>query len=265
VGGLRYLYRPANLNVENAPTNATVALPGTSEGILGTSPSNPWLPPAGTTNQVGGTNVAITTNIVGTALRVGVDKLNFLRVDFDSATGLWVPMTNVWNDTYITNGVSGTQTLQRALPRPDVLFSAADLGIAAGAPAVYPITMTLSGTSYQNNDGLNGLTALDGPGVIAPPIDFSFSKLGRPYINFSPDLGEDLAVLSLWWGSFDGTTNLPVVYPSGTSIQDLEGEVFSGAADAGQNPWLAPPGTTTTQSGGTTGGTGGGVGGGTVP
>jgi hypothetical protein len=40
-------------------------------------------------------------------------------------------------------------------------------------------------------------------------------------------LGEDANPISmLAWGSFDGTTNAPVVYPNGTSIQNLENELI---------------------------------------
>jgi hypothetical protein len=34
------------------------------------------------------------------------------------------------------------------------------------------------------------------------------------------------AYQGLQWASFDGTTNAPILYPSGTSLQDLAGSIF---------------------------------------
>ena len=76
--------------------------------------------------------------------------------------------------------------------------------------------------------------ALNGPGVINGPIVLSFNKLGPYFYNAGPFPGGQtfLDQLSSFpgfvWGSFDGTTNDPVVYPIGTSIQDLERRVLGG-------------------------------------
>ena len=94
--------------------------------------------------------------------------------------------------------------------------------------------------NFINNDGINGVPALDGPGVISPvsaprPINISFNKIGPFIFNQGPfpdgtgfldeinNTGQGFV-----WGSFDGTTNNPVVYPIGTSIQDLEQRVLGG-------------------------------------
>lgn len=259
VAGLRYLLTPKNYNVEPIATNATVALYGSGNGIVGVGDPNPWLPPPFGTNQTG-TNVATTNTPVSVALRGGVDSISFVRVDYDSMTGVWKPLTNYWTDYYITNGMRLSQQLQRALAAPDVLFSAGDLGVdAVGQPIIAVRTIP-----FSNQDAVNGSQVLAGPGLIAPPLQYSISKLGRAYILGGG--GEANHTALPWWGSYDGTTNLPALYPVGSSIQALENAIMTGK-QSGQNPWLAPPNYATPQgTGDPNGGTGGGgTGGGTTP
>ena len=58
----------------------------------------------------------------------------------------------------------------------------------------------------------------------------TFNKVGTTYRNFAgtPFLDETTATRSFIWGSFDGSTNAPIIYPSGTSIQNLERQVLTG-------------------------------------
>jgi hypothetical protein len=56
---------------------------------------------------------------------------------------------------------------------------------------------------------------------------FTFNKVGPIFINLGPFfIDEKTADLVFIWGSFDGTTNPPVVYPIGTSIAALENQMF---------------------------------------
>ena len=213
VGGLRYLYRRNNANVENLPPNATVSAGG-----------SPWGIP-------GGTNAVP----VITALRPGVEKITFVRVDFDSILGQSPVFTNRYTDAYITNGTTLGQTVEIVSTVPNVLFSAADLGVGAGGvPIPYQRT-----TTYVNNDAINGGSGVvkGGPGVILPGIEISFSNLG-PWLFNVGDGSEEFAFLGLIWGSFDGTTNAPVAYPIGTSIREIESRVFGLARGGGQ--WVIP-------------------------
>ena len=255
VAALRYLYRPSNYNVETLATNVVQASPGTASGTYliggstGSGSSNPWGAPSGFTNAVG-TNLAA----IDVALRSGVDKVSFARVNYDSLVGGWVALTNVYVDKYITNYTQRSQTVQRTLTAPDVLFTAADLGIGVTSPVMYRRTIPL-----VNLDAQNGSETLAGPGLIQPPVTITFSKLGQFLINV-PEGGEADSIPGFFWGTYDGTTAEPVIYPFGASIQDLERLVLSGSmSDSSQTPWLSPfitvtaTGTTsTTGTGGTT-------------
>ena len=255
VAALHYLYRPTNYNVESLATNAVLAAQGTASGTYliggstGSGNSNPWGAPPGLTNVIG-TNLPA----INIALRSGVDKVNFVRVDYDSMLGGWVALTNVYEDKYITNYTQRSQTVQRTLTAPDVLFTAADLGIGVTSPVMYRRTIPL-----VNLDAQNGSETLAGPGLIQPPVTVTFSKLGQFLINV-PEGGEGDSIPGYFWGSYDGTTAEPVIYPYGASIQDLERLVLSGSVnDSTQTPWLTPfvTATTTGTTTGTTGTTGG--------
>jgi hypothetical protein len=58
---------------------------------------------------------------------------------------------------------------------------------------------------------------------------------GTPYFTESPGLdGNDLFYEYYFvWASFDGTTNDPVVYPNGNSIQNLENQILVQIAPTG--------------------------------
>ncbi len=279
IGGLRYIYRTQNMNVENLPANTVQAplgalgnyiydprLPGA--GSPGDGGGSPWAQPG--TGTTTGTNTA-TTNVtsnpfplVSQAVRPGLDKVQFVRVNYDSMVGLWNPLVNRYEDRVVTNGVMSKQTLDRTLTQPDVIFSAGDLGIsAAGVPflSAHSIAMT-------SNDGINGSYALDGPGVIGgASAVITFSKLGPWTFNVNEGSSEATATIGAIWGAFDDTTKDPIVFPSWVSIADLEALVFSNQIEA--NPWGSPfvqaviqnntGGTTDTGGTGDTTDTGGGT------
>lgn len=235
IGGLRHLYHPTLFHVENPPTNVVRApLTATEENVILTEEEggNPWGPPTGGTN-------AVVTNVIApvlAAVRGGLGKLSFVRVDFDSLIGAWAPVTNRYVDTFVTNGIASTQVLDRVLPAPDFLFAAADLGVDAAGE---PIFATRS-LAFSNNDAINGIAGNDGPGTIAVGSIFTFSKLGQSLLNIGGG-GEIDALQVIWWGTYDGTTNEPVVYPVGTSIRQIEQIISSGLVTEGPNPWLPPP------------------------
>ncbi len=237
VGGLRYLYRRDNYNVSSAPPGAVRAPVRVMEGgskILDEDSGTPWGPP-----PFGGTNTVGTNNLplLSTAIRPGMDKLNFVRVDFDSLVGAWVTVTNRYTDIVITNGVRSEQVVDRVLAAPDILFTASDLGMAGTTPATDARTV-----NFQNNATLNGNPGqgeLAGPGTLVPGQVITFSKLGQSLLNVGGG-GEVDASLVSWWGSFDGTTNEPYVYPQGTSIAAIERLVATRVSE-GNNPWSAPP------------------------
>jgi len=214
-GGLRYLYRTNNYQVENLISNATAV-----------GASDPWGP-------VQGTNTVSSNSIVTTAVRAGVDKITFKLGKYDSFVGSFIVTTNVFTDTFVTNSTLKNQSAQRVLTQPDILFSAEDLGLDAGAvPVLWRRTDT---AGWANNDAINGQAALDGPGVIQPQVVITFSKVGPYFFDQAPPFVDGPAVsqdLFTVWGSFDGTTNNPIIYPIGTSIYDYENQVLTGGGSS---------------------------------
>jgi hypothetical protein len=176
VGGLGYLWGATNVKFE-------LLLPG----VQGT-----------------GSNA---TNFVNGARRPGVEKVIFVPHSWDDASARFLPMTNIFTDRYFTNDTLTQQQLQRVISRPDVLFSAADIGEGVWWPPLLTRTGT---TNWFNNAALNGNPGGAGPGVIPPPIEITFRKLGPVVQTF----GTQPPAGFLGWGSFDLSTNSPVSYPT---------------------------------------------------
>ena len=184
VGGLSYLLSTNTVNYENL-------LPGIS-GI--------------------GTNA---NSFVNGAWRPGVDKITFISQPVNALTGSFLPMTNQFTDTYITNGNFVHQQVQRVISQPDFLFTVADTD-AINMGSLYQRTGT---TNWINNSIADGNTNGDGPGVIQPPVQISFNKMGAMFHAAGPldTTADDATQL---FASFDGSTNDPVIYPvtqSGTN------------------------------------------------
>jgi hypothetical protein len=225
VGGLRYIYHKNNLNVENAVPPVT----GGGGGVWGAPP--------------GTTNVATTNIFYDVALRPGLDKIKFTRRDYDSLMGVFATFTNNFTDTVITNSRSITQGASRPVAVPDILFDVADLQ-GGDATDVFT-THTAALTAWDNNDDINGVTQGNyGPGVIppggtAPSFTVIYNSVGEMLWNIWPSFLDQLSAgtVGWYWGAFDGTTNEPMVFPDGVSIQALEQAVLS--ADQG-SPWEQP-------------------------
>ncbi|MGN6553358.1 MAG: hypothetical protein ACTHLW_06515 [Verrucomicrobiota bacterium] len=224
VGGLRYMLRKNNYNYENLLTNM---VPSTGGG-------GPWTPVVviGTNNT--GTNFIGTNVLVTTALRPGVEKILFKQMKNFAGIGLFVAQTNQYTDVYVTDNGRGKaklvkQKVERDMPVPDIIFAAEDLGDVLGYPLLARRTDT---AGWANNASLNsnvGGGANSGPGVIQPPIIISFNNVGPFNINENPGFVDEATAFSGFvWGSFDGTTNEPVVYPNTASVEALENEVLSG-------------------------------------
>ena len=182
------------------------------------------------TNSLFNSN-AFGTNLIIQAIRPGINKFQFKKVDFDSGIGqTLIPTTNRYTDTAITNGRPVIQALQRVSIQPDFLFVVQDLGLGVGG---IPFTAARTGTAnWQNNDLINGFSNLGGPGVITPQVTVTFSDVLPYFLNsVSPELLDDQTAFgSFIWASFDGTTNAPVIYPQyGTlTLQSLTAGVLGG-------------------------------------
>jgi hypothetical protein len=162
--------------------------------------------------------------VSGPRLRQGIEKISFNRRSFDSLLGrFFEPATNRFQLTMVTNNLAIVQTFERVVVQPDILFTADEL---VTDPTTLPIGFGYIARSMQFN--INNVGAgLPGPGLIQPSATFSFNKVGLALLNQAPAfLDEATGVPSFIWGSFDGSTNPPTVYPQGTTIVDLENEVL---------------------------------------
>jgi hypothetical protein len=221
-GGLRYLYRAMNYNVESTLADITLATNGAVGNVV-----SPWVPYFGITNIF--TNVFGTTNITGsnvlvaTALRSGIETIQFTRVNFDSLLGQTiVPVTNIFTDVYVSNNTAVLQRVQRITTTPDLLFTAEDLGVVGVTPI-----LAARGVNFINNDPINGQSVLAGPGVLSGPATISFTTLLPGFSNFSQldDLSGPFpfgGLQTVIWGSFDQSPESIILYPNNFSIQQLE-------------------------------------------
>jgi hypothetical protein len=169
------------------------------------------------------------TGATPTGLYEGIENVKFARADFDSLVGqFFQPITNVYTMVLVTNSQPVLQHFQRVVTQPDILLSAND---QAGGN-------TFNGTATRNinfNQGNIG-AGLAGPGVINSPETFSFNKIGLTIQNLSLlevtnaflglILSEFTGTPSVAWASFDSSTNDPVVYPNGNSIQNLQNQII---------------------------------------
>ncbi len=211
-------------------------------------------PVAGVGGAVGG---AFQNATVPAAVRAGIDHINMVRADYDGLLGVFFePISLRYSETILTNNRPSSRSLTRNVTAPDIIFDGADLQGGDGTPGivVYAVNVVGAGpgtgpaggagggaanpgaqnpggqgvqAGFSNSDALDGLTGDDfGPGVIFPPYRIVFNTVGPPLQNASPSfLTEESAIQLPTWGVFDGTTNDPIVFPTGTSILDLERQV----------------------------------------
>ncbi len=163
VGGLRYLLSTNNINMEDILPDITAV---------------------------------DSANIVHAAPRPGLDKIAFQRFSMSDGT---LNNTNVYVDTFLSNGFRLQQQVRRTITRPDITFYASDLGTYESSDAKHRIS--------RRADWLNGSDS-DGPGIIKPGIQINFGKLGpNPTESYNPR-----------WGAFDDS-QLIVIFPAGPSYQ----------------------------------------------
>ncbi len=251
VGGLRYLLSKHQVVAESLSGGATIGgttgLPVTSGGTQNGSPWNLAVPLVSLTNATlsgnngspwtivsFGSSTNVTTNTTTTTTTTnstvfnvaGVEKITFVQVLYDSTVGVtYSGFADNYSLTMYKNGKAFSQTVGRAVNSPDLLFSAGDLLLAADN--LTPILIDRGGT-YLRTAGVtaNGV-ANNGPGIINPAMGVSFSSIGPYYETFGGGgAGNFTPVLFTAWGSYDGTTNAPIVYPDGTSVQQLEQQLF---------------------------------------
>ena len=185
VGGLCYLLSTNNVNYETL-------LPGVS-------------------------GVGVNSNsFVNGAWRPGIDKITFVPQPVNSQSGAFLPTTNYFTDSYITNGVLKQQQMARAISQPDFLFCAGDVDANSKEPSISFGSRTGT-TNWINNAALNGNQTEAGPGIIQPQIQIAFNKLGLQFDgggNIPDDAPLTYESIRQSFGSFDSSTNVPIIYPA---------------------------------------------------
>ena len=158
----------------------------------------------------------------------GVEKMQFMRADYDALLGqTFRPVTNNYSMVMVNaNGQLVTQNFQRVVTAPDILIQAADI-----TPALPFFNFTTQTSPTFTHDP--GYAGLAGPGTISPSATFTFNKVGNIFLNeglastntFLNQTTEELQPI-LAWANFDATTNPPIVFPSGTDLQNLANEML---------------------------------------
>ncbi|MEJ0089343.1 MAG: Ig domain-containing protein [Limisphaerales bacterium] len=155
------------------------------------------------------------------ALYQGIGKVQFVKTSYDSWFGqFYQPLTNTYTQYQIANSKLVKQTFQRVVTTPDFLMSAVDLSPGPAA--------LIDGTAFTRNinfDLSNILPGLAGPGTINPFTQITYNKAGNDYINVAGG-NEQSQFVHLAWASFDGSTNAPILYPNGTSIENLANQIL---------------------------------------
>jgi hypothetical protein len=169
----------------------------------------------------------------GPGLYEGIENMKFIKSSYDSLVGqFFQPITNNYSVVFVNNSQATVQHFQRVVTQPDFLMTAADL---ATSPSDNVIGAAF-GARNLNFDSANVGAGNAGPGIITTPTVFTFDKVGpvyfnsfgdvmdgTPYFNETPggDTSDLFYITYFLWASYDGTTNAPVVYPNGTSIDNL--------------------------------------------
>jgi hypothetical protein len=139
----------------------------------------------------------------GLALRPGVNMIHFRRMPlldpFDGGVSLY---TNIFTNIVQTGGLRTTNVYRR-VAGADLLISAADIGVNTG-----PLPVAVA-----RSVGWPG-TPTAGPGLIQPGQVITFNKLLPSWFNQGPGFNtEETASFTGAFGSFDGRTITPIVYP----------------------------------------------------
>jgi len=166
-----------------------------------------------------------------TGLYGGIEKIHFVSTRFDSLLGQsYQPRTNTYTMTFINaSNQPVTQTFVRVVTTPDVLLTVADFA-APNAPAL-EVSVPSTLRTDPNFNVHNIPNRLAGPGTIDPITTFTFNKVGAVF-GFGPAgstnafLNQAELISMLAWGSFDNTTNAPVVYPN-TDFANLEDQILA--------------------------------------
>ena len=177
VGGLRYLLRKGNVNFERLPVG-TQTFPRTAR--------SDWRP--------------------------GVEKIKFMRQVLNRRQNRFVPLSTFGIVDVANHGLIKRQIVFRKTKKPDIIFSAADLGETN--PGWIPLYTRTGTDRWINNSKKNtGSKTNLGSGVIQGTARITFHKLGE----FVQSSGTTVSREGVAWGSFSESTNPMVAFPSTTT------------------------------------------------
>ncbi len=263
MAAMKFIYRSLNVHAENVGGTNTIG--GAATGPVaggGGSGSSPYGLPVfngtGTGSPYGNPGVVITntslTNLVtatnavavlggagpiDTGVRGGIEKLTLQRANFDSLLGAnFTPFNTAYAEIVYVNGRAVSQVVTRSVVSPEFIWDAGDIqGGDTGTPPGFAGSLVYTAPHYVDNNALNGLNSAFnfGPGTFTPTngpsMQITFNTTGNLLYNTIPGAGtsESAATLiPLNWGSYDGTTNAPLIYPNRQTIEDLERRVLTG-------------------------------------
>ncbi len=173
----------------------------------------------------------------------GVGKVKFVRVDYDSLIGVesWQPQTNGYDMVALQGSRWVRRHFDRVVTAPEILITCSDQAEAN----------TFNGSVIRdiNFDDTQRLSNLAGPGTITPNTIFDYNKVNNAFRNgyeaqfmfknqllflgtnifnlgFS-NVNETVQVQTSHWGSFDASTNYPVVYPDTESLDNLNNQMLA--------------------------------------
>ncbi len=223
MGGLRYLYRHNRYVNEGFDANTTITTSGGTWSPINLTASN----------AVGGTFSAL----VG-----GVEKITFVKTPYDSLLGTaFTPRTYHYTIPWVTNGALRSLTVTRTVTAPDIIFTAGDLTFPGPAPyqqtlaRISPIGTPPGFITYGEavSPGLVNAATVVTPAVIASELVVTFNNSGQVYYNRGTQFLDQNSIIDLGfiWGSFNGSTNTPIPFPTGTSIDEIEAQVLSAGSE----------------------------------
>lgn len=224
IGGLAYLYSHNNYAYESLDSNSIAQ--------VSASPWNPVNPFV--------TNSATNGGFQG--IFGGVEKITYVKVAYDSLLGTaFTPLTYNYTIPYVTNNRLQTLRVTRTVTQPDIIFAAGDLTVVpfAVTPDNYPNPYIRTYGFLTNPVVTVGVDPVL-TGVIAPQEIITFNDVTGVYFNENPsflDSEQFILYPTLQWGSFNGSTNAPIVFPNSASIAILEQQVLAGGATVPLGIW----------------------------
>ncbi len=167
----------------------------------------------------------------GPALREGIGRVGFIRANYDSLLGqFFQPLTNYYSMVKVFNSQPVMEYYQRVVTAPDFLFQSADLTVPSPPNLPYGPDESTTGPVFDTS-AIQGNLA--GPGAIEPvPGKVIVFNKNENLLYLSANQSQKGSGTNVFlnssdltqmqgWGSFDGSTNYPVFYPSTYSIANL--------------------------------------------